>query len=193
MTQAMPPQTDMPIASGKQYFLPVMIGMDVIVAAILFSIETQPSDRLGHLLLFMLISPFLACLLTGETGFISCFFENSESTAFRDEVYQRPPLTHADFYTRFYEDSPIPFELVKKIRERCIKEVDSLTDRIVPSDKYDLLIPEIDLAVVIQRCGKLFGVKFTSADWKTIDTSFTFGDMIEMIYQKTQAPHAAIP
>lgn len=105
----------------------------------------------------------------------------AETREFRRELRTRPVLDDETFYRRFYEDSEISKDVLIRLRRR-VSQVDTLVDRIIPSDRMDLLDDELDFGDVVWLAEKEFGVHFDESAYKQFDG--TFDNLIRLVQTK---------
>jgi hypothetical protein len=114
---------------------------------------------------------------------------SAESRAFRRELRGRPVLSDGEFYARFCEGSGIPGDIPARLR-RVFVEIDPLSERAVPNDRLWLLDDELDFADVLDRVGQEFGVRFTRADYPTVDG--TLGNLVQLVHAR-RGPGRPLP
>jgi hypothetical protein len=96
-------------------------------------------------------------------------------------------LTDGEFYGRFYAGSGVPREVVARVRG-SLEGFEWLADRLVPSDYLPWLDDDLDLADVLYRLGREFGVRFTKVDYPALDG--TVDNLIRLIHARLgQAGH----
>jgi hypothetical protein len=124
----------------------------------------------------------VAVLLWGWVACTSAFCLCSpESWAFRRELKGREPLSSDEFYTRFYRGSGIPKDVVKRVR-RSLLGFEWLADRLAPADYLPWLDDDLDMADVLYRLGREFGVKFTKADYPAVDG--TLDNLVRLVHAR---------
>jgi hypothetical protein len=134
--------------------------------------------------------PIAALYLLGRPPVMTLapLIPSAQSRAFRRELKGRQALSADEFYARFYEGSGVPRDVAVGVR-RSLGGFEWLADRrLAPSDYLPWLDDDLDLADVLYRLGREFGVRFTGADYPAVDG--TLDNLVRLVHARLgQAGH----
>jgi hypothetical protein len=74
------------------------------------------------------------------------------------EINNRPQLTDADFYRRFYADTDVAFDTCTRVRHVLCQQLRLCNPN--PSDNVAMLFPDIDIGEVCFEIGEEFNVEY---------------------------------
>ena len=139
---------------------------------------------------FMVTRPICFLYLMGKPPVmgLSPLIPSRKSRAFARLLQNRPALNDDAFYVRYYQGSPVPKEIVTRLR-RCLMGLDRRMDRVIPSDCLQYLDDELDLADALERLRDEFCVKITKSDYARIDGSFA--GLVDLVCERIPARSGA--
>jgi hypothetical protein len=86
------------------------------------------------------------------------------------ECESRPVLTDDEFYDRFYKDSGIQFEIVRRVRQILAHQLG--LERAIPSDAFGPIFPDLDFWEVMLEIAEQFGFSPVLEDCQRLDGTF---------------------
>ena len=136
------------------------------------------------LLMWLIITSIIGVLyvlgLVEEIN-LSPFIPSKDCRTFLRELKERPEISDAIFFSRYYAATEIPITIIGGVRRSLVKQY-PLASRVLPEDNIQRLDDELDFAEVFRWIGQEVGIRFRSSDYLML--SGTLDNLFRITFEK---------